>query len=56
MGFPFEQGTWEGVSGAIFMGLGTAMPGLYSVIAIAVCIGALAIGQGMESSKYKNHK
>ncbi|MEM6375214.1 MAG: hypothetical protein AAF686_03180 [Pseudomonadota bacterium] len=56
MGFPFEGDTWEGVSGAIFMGLGTAAPGVYSVIAIAICIGALAIGQSMESSKYKDHK
>ena len=54
MGFPFETPTWEGVSGAIFMGQG--MMGVYSVIAIAICIGALVIGQGLESSKYKNHK
>jgi len=29
MGFPFEDATWEGVSGPIFMGFGTAMPGIW---------------------------
>ncbi len=56
MGFPFEEATWEGVSGAIFMGLGTALPGLYTLIAILICIAALVWGNATESKKYKNHK
>ena len=54
MGFPFDTPTWEGVSGAIFMGQN--MTGVFSVVAIALCIAALAIGQGMEASKYKDHQ
>lgn len=54
MGFPFDEPTWDGVSGAIFMGQG--MTGTFSVIAIVVCVAALVIGNGMEASKYKNHK
>lgn len=56
MGWPFEDPSWDGVSGAIYMGLGTALPGLFSVIAIALCIGALAYGQAQEASSYKKYK
>lgn len=56
MGFPFEEPTWEGVSGAIFMGMGTAMPGIYTMIAIAICIAALLWGNATEAGKYKKHK
>ena len=56
MGFPFDTPSWDGVSGAIFPGAGGAMPGLFTMIAIAICILALAIGQATENSKYKKHK
>jgi len=56
MGFPYEGGTWDGVSGPIFMGYGTSMPGLFTVLAIIVCIAALVIGQGKEAAKYRNYK
>ena len=56
MGFPFETATWEGVSGAIFMGYGSAMPGIFSVIAIGLCIAALAIGQKAEAKSYEKYK
>lgn len=56
MGFPYDQGTWEGVSGAIFMGFGTSAPGIYTAIAIIVAIALLAIGQKTEADKYRNHK
>ncbi|MEO1138881.1 MAG: hypothetical protein AAFW87_05430 [Pseudomonadota bacterium] len=56
MGFPFDTPTWDSVSGAIFPGMGSAMPGAFTVIAIAICIVALLFGNGVESSKYKNHK
>jgi hypothetical protein len=56
MGFPYDQGTWDGVSGAIFMGFGTSMPGTFTVIAIVVCIVLLALGQKTEASKYRDHK
>ena len=56
MGFPYEPASWDGVSGPIFMGYGTSMPGVYTFIAIVLCIAALAIGQKAESAKYKAHK
>ncbi|MGB0844452.1 MAG: hypothetical protein ACPGVN_06895 [Alphaproteobacteria bacterium] len=54
MGFPFDTADWAAASNAIFMGQG--MAGVYSFIAIAICIGALAVGQAAEAKKYANHK
>lgn len=54
MGFPFDTPSWDGVSGAIFMGQN--MTGVFSIIAIAICIAALLLGNGVEASKYKKHK
>lgn len=56
MGFPFEEPTWEGVSGAIFMGFGTAAPGIFTLIAIVLCLLALFFGNMKESQKYKGQK
>ncbi|MEM9498993.1 MAG: hypothetical protein AAGA28_13800 [Pseudomonadota bacterium] len=56
MGFPFDTPSWDGVSGPIFMGTGTSMPGIFTLIAIAVCIAALAFGNSTEASKYRKHK
>lgn len=56
MGFPFDSATWEGVSGPIFMGYGGAMPWLFSLIAIVLCIGMLVIGQRSEAKSYAKYK
>ncbi len=56
MGFPYDEATWNAAEGAIFMGFGGAMPGLFSAIAIVILIAALAMGQAAEAKKYKNHK
>lgn len=56
MGFPYENASWDGVSGVIFVGGAGGSAGLYSIIAIGICIAALLIGNAMESGKYKNHK
>ncbi|MEO0773567.1 MAG: hypothetical protein AAFZ04_10335 [Pseudomonadota bacterium] len=56
MGFPYDTGSYEGVSGAIFMGFGSSMPGIFTVIAIVVAVGLLVAGQATEASKYRNHK
>jgi len=37
MGFPYDEAAWSVVDGAMFMGWGTAMPGVYTAIAAAVC-------------------
>lgn len=57
MGFPYDNGgTWTDVSGPIFMGYGSSMPGIFTVIGIIICIVALAIGQKGEAAKYSKHK
>ena len=56
MGFPYDTGSYEGVSGAIFMGFGTSMPGMFTVIAIVVAVVLLAAGQATEAAKYRDHK
>lgn len=56
MGFPYDTGSYEGVSGAIFMGFGTAAPGMFTVIAIAIAVLLLALGQKTEADKYRDHK
>lgn len=56
MGFPYETASWEGVTEAISTGFGTAMPGIFTVLAIVACVVALVVGQASESKKYKNYK
>lgn len=56
MGFPYDPASWDGVSGPIFMGYGTSMPGVFTVIGIVICIAALVIGQAGEAAKYRKHK
>lgn len=56
MGFPYDPASWDGVSGPIFMGYGSSMPGIFTAIAIIICIAALVIGQGAEAAKYRDHK
>ena len=56
MGFPYDTADWAVVDGAMFMGWGGASPGLYTVIAIIICIAVLLVGNASEHSKYKNHK
>ena len=55
MGFPYEEATWDGVTGAIFMGANGGA-GAYTFIAIGLCILALVIGQIAEAKKYSAHK
>lgn len=56
MGFPFDTPTWTDVSGPIFMGAGGALPGIFALIGIVICIVALALGQKAEASKYAKYK
>ena len=56
MGFPYDTPTWDGVSGAIFMGAGGSAPGVYTLIAIVIAILLLVFGQKTEAGKYRDHK
>ncbi|MFT6024697.1 MAG: hypothetical protein ACI9PY_002828 [Ascidiaceihabitans sp.] len=53
MGFPYDTPDWAVVDGAMFMGWGTAMPGLYTAIAAVICVVVLVVGHGSEAKKAK---
>ena len=57
MGFPYDVANWAVVDGsqldgAYFMGAGGSMPGLYSVIAILLCLVVLWMGNSSEHKQY----
>ena len=54
--FPFDVPSWDAASGAIFQGVGTSLPGVFSALSIILCIAALAIGQLAEAGKYAKYK
>lgn len=51
MGFPYDEASWSVVDGAMFIGWGTAMPGIWTLIAAILCIAVLVFGQATEASK-----
>ncbi|WGI22110.1 hypothetical protein [Amylibacter sp. IMCC11727] len=53
MGFPYDKADWSVVDGAMFIGWGSSMPGLYTAIAAAICVAVLVIGHGKEAKKAK---
>ncbi|MBL4813228.1 MAG: hypothetical protein JKX69_12940 [Rhodobacteraceae bacterium] len=53
MGFPFENATWDGLDGAMFMGWGGIMPGVYTAISVLICVYVLWAGNRAEQQKYK---
>ena len=55
MGFPFDKATWDVVEGAMFMGWGGALPGLYTLIGAVACIIILWSGNKSEKSRYNKN-
>lgn len=53
MGFPYEEASWSVVDGAMFMGWGTAMPGIYTLIAALICVYVLVAGNASEHKRFK---
>ena len=51
--FPYSEASWDVVDGAMFMGWGTALPGICTVIAMIICAAVLVIGQRSETEKAK---
>ncbi|SFR05964.1 hypothetical protein [Poseidonocella sedimentorum] len=51
MGFPYDEASWSVVDGAMYMGAGGAMPGLFTLIAAIICAAVLIFGQKTESAK-----
>jgi len=56
MGFSFSEASWDGVTGAIYMGAGGSMPLVYTLVAAAVCVFALWSGNKKEHALYEPHK
>ena len=51
--FPYPEATWDVVDGAMFMGWGTALPGITTFLAMVACVLVLVIGQRSETAKAK---
>ena len=49
--FPYGEASWSVVDGAMFMGWGTALPGITTLIAAAICVFVLVVGQSSEARK-----
>lgn len=56
MGFPYAEATWDVVDGAMFMGWGGSMPGVYTFISAALCVWVLWAGNRSEHKKYDEAK
>lgn len=56
MGFPYDSATWDVVDGAMFMGWGGGMPGLYTFLGMVICVGVLIVGQRSETKAYDKMK
>ena len=55
MGFPFDEATWNAVTGAMFAGWGTSAPGFYTFIGLVACAVILWLGNKNEKSYYNKH-
>lgn len=55
MGFPYNEANWAVVDGAMFMGWGGSMPGVYTFLAAAICVAVLVLGQKSETTKMAKH-
>ncbi|OJI94312.1 hypothetical protein LY10_01554 [Planktotalea frisia] len=51
--FPYSEASWSVVDGAMFIGWGTSLPGITTVLAMIACVVVLVIGQRSESAKAK---
>ncbi len=56
MGFSFSEASWDGVTGAIYMGAGGSMPLVYTLLAAAVCVYAMWSGNRKEHALYDKIK
>lgn len=53
MGFPFDEATWTGVDGAMYIGWGSSMPGIYTLIAALICAWVLIKGNASEHKRFE---
>lgn len=55
MGFPYEEATWDTVSGAMYMGAGGSMPAMITWLSVALCVIVLWVGNSKEHSLYSEY-
>ena len=53
MFYPYAEANWEVVDGAMFIGWGTSLTGLSTLVAAAICVLVLVVGQKKETAKAK---
>lgn len=51
--FPYDEASWSAVDGVMFMGWGTALPGITTLVAAVICVLVLVLGQRSETQKAK---
>lgn len=51
--FPSDEANWAAIDGAMFIGWGTILPGLTTLIAAVICVAVLVIGHRSEAAKAK---
>jgi len=49
---PFDAGSWNGVEGAYYMGMGSSWELIWLIVSIVLCIMALWVGGRHESAAY----
>ena len=52
MGFPGSEGSWDAITGAMYMGAGGGAPAIYTWISVAMCVWALWAGNRKEHKLY----
>jgi len=52
MGSPFETATWNGVTGAYYMGVNSSWEVIWLVASVAMCVVALWVGHKHENDAY----
>ncbi len=56
MGFPGAEGSWDVITGAMYMGAGGSMPMIFTLISAVACVYALWSGNRKEHSLYDDYK
>ena len=54
--FPYEEASWSVVDGVMFMGWGSSLQGITTLIAAIICVLVLVIGQRSEAAKARAFK
>jgi hypothetical protein len=53
MFYPYAEANWDVVDGAMFIGWGTSLTGLSTLVAAAICVLVLVVGLKKEAENAK---